>query len=381
MNDKDFDKRIKELADSYQEPFEDDVWTGIQEGISKRKRITLFRRVGYAAAAAACLTMGIFIFSPDDNPASMQIAVVSVKGPAAPQIDSPKIAKLSKLTAMPRKASVSPAYEVAVSTSSASEVSVLEEQKAGAAESIAAAESTPERTADTSPLIDQLPEIDYFADFEEPVKGKSRKPLLLGVTANIMAANPGSSDFSSPKYAPGMGSSSNYGIVPTTEPKFFFPVSAGLQLQIPIVKNFSIGVGVNYTLLHSEYQALIDNSAQGMVNQNLHYLGIPVSLYFNIIQSDVLKFYVSGGGMIEKGLQSKCSIVDLFDETSVRKESVSGVQWSANLGLGFEYRFADFVGVYLDPSLSYFFNCGQPFSVRTSQPLQFKMEIGFRFHL
>lgn len=158
-------------------------------------------------------------------------------------------------------------------------------------------------------------------------------------------------------------------------------------MQIPLTKEFStgkglsIGVGVNYTLLHSEYQALIDNSMQGMVDQNLHYLGVPLTLYWNIINTEKLNFYVDGGGMIEKGLQSKCSIKDLNDKVSYRTEKISGVQWSANLGLGFEYRFIDFLGIYLDPTITYFFDTDQPFSVRTSQPLQFKMELGFRFHL
>ena len=57
------------------------------------------------------------------------------------------------------------------------------------------------------------------------------------------------------------------------------------------------------------------------------------------------------------------------------------VQWSANVGIGLEYRIWDFMGIYVDPRLTYFFDCDQPYSVRTEQPLQFNLELGFRFHI
>ena len=74
-------------------------------------------------------------------------------------------------------------------------------------------------------------------------------------------------------------------------------------------------------------------------------------------------------------------IKDIKDGISHRKEKIEGLQWSVNVGVGLQYFFTDFFGLYFDPSLVYFFDCDQPFSIRTSQPLQFEMELGLRFKL
>ena len=74
-------------------------------------------------------------------------------------------------------------------------------------------------------------------------------------------------------------------------------------------------------------------------------------------------------------------MTDLSSVTYQKDGKASGLQWSANVGIGLEYRFLDFMGVYVDPRLTYFFDCGQPYSVRSEQPLQFNLQMGFRFHI
>lgn len=385
MNDKDFDIRIREMVDSYSEIPGEDVWTGIQNGIMRKRRITLFRRIGYAASAAACLALGVVLFTQDKGFEPIKLAEISIAEPyVSHQVSSPRISRFTLPKAMPRLSDSEPAASVEKNAIARQMIPVQE---------VAVIEAAPEKNAIMDESINKAPESiqeqiaqnDYFASFEEPVQKGRRRPVSIGLTSNIIAANPGSSDFSIPQYAPGLGSSSNYGIVPLSEPNFSFPLSFGLQLQIPVIERLSIGTGVNYTFLHSKYQAFIDlpdsEKKQGLVDHDLHYLGVPVSLYYSIVQNEKIKFYVDAGGMVEKGLQSKCKIKDLYDNTEVYTDKISGVQWSVNAGLGFEYQFVNFLGLYLDPSITYFFDTDQPFSVRTSQPLQFKLEIGIRFHL
>ncbi len=52
-----------------------------------------------------------------------------------------------------------------------------------------------------------------------------------------------------------------------------------------------------------------------------------------------------------------------------------------NGGLGAEFQVNRGAGIYFDPSIAYYFDNNQPLSIRSSQPLQFKFELGFRFHL
>lgn len=84
---------------------------------------------------------------------------------------------------------------------------------------------------------------------------------------------------------------------------------------------------------------------------------------------------------MEKGLQVSSRFKDIKDGITYFKEGIKGLQWSVNIGVGLQYSFSDLVALYFDPGLVYFFDAKQPFSVRTSQPLQFDMELGFRFNL
>ena len=63
---------------------------------------------------------------------------------------------------------------------------------------------------------------------------------------------------------------------------------------------------------------------------------------------------------------------------SIYKEEIQGVQWSANLGLGVEFMFGKHLGLYLDPSVRYYFSCQQPKSIRTAQPVMLGLELGLR---
>ena len=62
-------------------------------------------------------------------------------------------------------------------------------------------------------------------------------------------------------------------------------------------------------------------------------------------------------------------------------EKVKGVQLSANAGIGVEFALGRHVGLYIDPSLRYYFDNGQPKSIRTAQPLMFGFETGLRVNL
>ena len=91
-----------------------------------------------------------------------------------------------------------------------------------------------------------------------------------------------------------------------------------------------------------------------------------------------MNFYAYAGGAVEKCLYDKYTILS---NSIVHKEVAKGVQLSANIGVGVEFMLGEHLGLYLDPSLRYYFDCNQPKSIRTSQPLMLGFELGFRFNL
>ena len=91
-----------------------------------------------------------------------------------------------------------------------------------------------------------------------------------------------------------------------------------------------------------------------------------------------MNFYTYAGGTAEKCLADKYHVMS---GNIIHKEQVGGMQLSAAFGLGAEFALTQHLGLYFDPSLRYYFDCDQPKSIRTAQPLTFGVEAGLRFKL
>ena len=158
--------------------------------------------------------------------------------------------------------------------------------------------------------------------------------------------------------------------------KFFTPLSLGLEFKARLANHFYIGSGLTYSYLVSQYDILVDKQLfEGAYNQ-LHYLGIPLTLSYNFIDTRYLGVYGSVGGAVEKCISQRYVYGSQHPH-----EKVGGFQWSVAAGIGVEYWFVPRLGIYFDPSLVYFFDNSQPLSIRTQQPLQAKLEIGIRFKI
>ena len=91
-----------------------------------------------------------------------------------------------------------------------------------------------------------------------------------------------------------------------------------------------------------------------------------------------MNFYAYAGGAVEKCVSNE---YDVLNTSVIHKEVPAGVQFSANAGIGVEFILGKHIGLYIDPSLRYYFEGNQPKSIRTDQPLMLGFEMGFRFNL
>ncbi len=165
---------------------------------------------------------------------------------------------------------------------------------------------------------------------------------------------------------------------------YSLPLSFGVGVKYGITKWLGIGVGVNYTLLNKKvtgtYRDEHDWSCSTDMKNSQHYIGIPVDIYFSMFRTKRWDAYATVGGAVEKCILNKYT--GTFEgESLLYTNKVSGVQTSVKLGLGVEFSPIDFLGIYLDPSLRYYFDNKQPRSIRTAQPLAFGVEAGLRFKL
>lgn len=166
------------------------------------------------------------------------------------------------------------------------------------------------------------------------------------------------------------GSLSSYMLAEHTS-KHRLPVRFGLSLQYQLNPHLALLSGVSYTRLYSEFSfPLYQNISY---SQNLHYIGIPLGVVWQLWTANRFSFYCSGGAMVEK-----CVSVSLNGDYSGKKPW----QWSVNGAIGAEYAFTSLLGAYIEPSLGYYFSDGTQLEhYYKEHPLAPSIEFGLRMHL
>ena len=152
-----------------------------------------------------------------------------------------------------------------------------------------------------------------------------------------------------------------------------------------ITSQWAVGTGVRYTNLSRVFPGMFSGygirteEPTDIVNTQ-HWLGIPLNVYFNVVNLGRWRVYLMAGGEGEKLLDNHFLIHYNPNDINYHQEVTSPIQWSANAGLGVELRITPWMGLYLDPSIRYYFRTDQqPRSLRNIQPLRFDMEAGLRF--
>ena len=171
----------------------------------------------------------------------------------------------------------------------------------------------------------------YDADYYDPVVGGSTQPIPSSTTYDV-------------------------------EAKHRLPVTLGLSVNYQLNVRLALLTGINYTYLYSEFSTpLYPNIYR---EQKLHYLGVPVGLSWLFWKTSGFSFYLSGSAMLQKCLNEK------------------PWQWSVNASAGAEYAITPLVGIYLQPSLGYYFHDGTSFEhYYKEHPLAPSIEFGLRLHL
>jgi hypothetical protein len=158
------------------------------------------------------------------------------------------------------------------------------------------------------------------------------------------------------------------------ETSHHIPLSFGVTLRFYFTDHWAIESGLVYTYLSSEYKY----SNAYRLKQHLHYLGLPVNAVYQFAGNRRFSVYLSGGGMLEKGVSAHYTLVAPASQTNSR-EGIAGLQWSLNAQLGGSYHLSKRFSLYLEPGVRYFFpDTRQPESVRTEQPFNFTLGFGIR---
>ena len=418
QNDKytDFDLELKRMLQDAEEAVPSRVWDAVSGELDRRDRrkvVALRWRRAAAWTAAAAVLSGIFIFTgrestqePDFTAAvteevrkadvpqeeavpSIEEQIAASAGAALASVPEPAVRRPAAPAAVPSAVVPADTFvpEEIVENTVPEEIAIEEKaaEVAAAAEEVKAEEPVkPSAPAAVTPFNPADP----FAWPDEEETGKT----LIDNTAFSLSGNAMTNDFNGvgirQMRTPASGIKTRTGVEEKGSSSYSIPLTFGVGVRFNFTDRWSMGTGVNWSLLTNTFNGTytevngtdIVRSVNSEIVHDLQYIGVPLNVYYNILNSRNLRFYAWGGGTAERGISNRYRIKsdagDIF-----YKEAVNGIQWSAAGGFGLEFLIGRHLGLYLDPSARYYFDCGQPSSIRTKHPFMLNYEVGLRFNL
>lgn len=405
-------ENLSSRMQGYTEPVSGKVWEGIS---GTRRRAFIFPWWLLATAAAGAVAAVLLLRSsaegalPSDAPASISELVSEASPSNAPRL-------ISEVPAAPASGPSRSAAPVSRKASTAAEPAGPSEPVAQAAEPAGPSEPAvqapeppepgPQAKPRTTGAEDNavIPEPDSSADFwaDIPEKPGRRTRIsasllaqvspgnaLTGFNASYMygsnlgrtATTPGSSvsdpDMTSdkdgkPEEDPSSGDSENTpptkskpGQAPVQEDQagyspvmqHLFPVKFGAALSFSISERFSVDTGLDYLWLRST----------GAREQQLHFVGIPVKVDYNILNYRPLSLYVAAG--VEA---FKCIAGNGPDKPWL---------FSAGIGAGIGVALSPSVSLYAEPGFAAYFHTGLCEHYYTQNPYAASLSVGIKLNL
>lgn len=168
----------------------------------------------------------------------------------------------------------------------------------------------------------------------------------------------------------------------TSTSSYGIPVSVGAGLRFAISPRWAIGTGVDYSMLTRTFSGIYRPESgvpvNGEVRHTVQYIGIPLNIYYNAATTKNFRFYLFGGGQGEWCISNRYKVLDSPDN-AILGSKVDRPLLSVGAGLGLELMLGSRVGIFIDPSVRYYFDSDQPKSIRTEKPFNINFQTGLRF--
>ncbi|MBO5419447.1 MAG: PorT family protein [Bacteroidales bacterium] len=386
---------MRSILEEGQEEVPAYIWDGISSELDKiaaRKKVILWwRRAAVAVSAAAVLAIGVFLSMDKVSSEDPLLPITEDNSLIAVVEDVEDICPEDIIIAKaePEKTVFKKTYPA--QTASDAIIVLTSEDTAPETAEESPSESQPHifvqsQDNEDSAVLSKEPLLDLEEDWIEGIEiGEAGKKTrtdfsFSGIAGTNTSENSRTRLMKSPSIP-----STNYerpAIIQTTDKTIYgIPVTIGAGIRIGLSQKWSLGTGISYSLLTSKFYGSYNDGATSIssdIRNSQHYIGIPINIYYDIVDINRINFYAYAGGTVEKCILNDYQVL----MTSVaHQEKASGVQLSANLGFGMEFTLGKHLGLYIDPSLRYYFQNGQPSSIRTAQPLMLGFELGLRIHL
>ena len=388
---------------------------GLWEGISKqmnlaekpvRKSSSALSKRWLAAAAALLALAGFFTlydfknYAKDSSPKNVVEKVEKHQAPAQEQTTEEK--PVGEEAAAPQSHSLLaraiPAIRKSVSPTTESQepsvTPVITEEKEEETTDTPKNAETSQATQQTARKIQQassaLPP-SYQQNDGNPYSEADKRPRQwsfgLHASGGLLAANNHQpTNLYPPSQSDPLSPSSHYGYNSSETPQNETPIKAshrlpirfGLKIGYQLSERWALQTGITYTYLYSEFTLV--NRQQPAIEQRLHYVGIPLGISYQIWKNSYFRLYASAGATAEKVVKNSQKSGDA--KINSHPDGEKPLQWSVNAALGAEYQPTKQLGIYLEPSLGYYFKDNTPLEhYYKEHPLSPAIEFGLRWHL
>lgn len=163
------------------------------------------------------------------------------------------------------------------------------------------------------------------------------------------------------------------------------PLAFGLAARRNLSERWGVELGLTYTYLSSK-ATLSTDLGRYDTRQQLHYLGVPLSLTYTPLRRGNFELYGKVGGAVDLNIAGKRTETSLLagqdtpsSPPTVSRFTADSPQWSVAARLGLMYRISPSAGVYVEPGIGYYFeNTDQYESYWTNHPTQFNLQVGVR---
>ena len=160
------------------------------------------------------------------------------------------------------------------------------------------------------------------------------------------------------------------------------PITIGFAVNKRIGGKFSLETGLKYSFLKSKFRLGTGNYYVDK-EQNLHYLGIPLNVSYQLMRYKKLSAYSSAGITLHVPIFGKTTADYITDGVSAYTNDwkvTPPIQWTTNTSLGIQYQFVPNVNLFVEPSLNWYIPNGSNIkNAWTEHPFTFTVPIGIRF--
>lgn len=373
----DWAKKLKQKLERHRKTPPPGLWESINQEMGFDAE-PIFRRWHWATAAVFLALVGIFVFQNNNDKELIQAESLSLKSPS-PQMEKTDAIKHEVLASVQinKSAHTKILHHIFKRTkgnpiTQESETTPAEPLKAEDKPETKVSHSESEHTPTQDHQHHQAENVQNVQSqsenwmVNEPSPTHSQKWTIgINASSGLLAARASqpTRQFYALEYLDNSNYESSTGYNFTDcEWEHHLPVRFGLKLNYELSPRLNLQSGISYTYLHSKLKMSLHENT--IYNQTLHYLGVPLGLSWKLWTNNRFQLYLSGGMTLEKCLNDK------------------PWQWSVNAAAGMEYILTREIGVYLEPSLGYYFDDDSSLEhYYKEHPWAPSFEFGLRLHV